>query len=309
MPPKKAGRWGGVGAHSLNIELRAALNPTGESEVARFGSSFAPGDKVIQIENVYDKEVYNGDIGQVEGANLIKGELMASFDGRTVTVPLRRTRHAGSGLRGDDSQKPGLGIPRCRHSGSDPAYAMVQRNVVDTGITRGKRLVVIVGQRKAVAIAVRCWPHCSSGRQVCCEPAQDRGGSICSRQRQTRTARRPLGRTGRRGAPVVLLNLKAGGPGLTLTEADTVIFYGSWWNPAVERQAMNRAHRIGQDNPVFVHRLVAAGSVCPADRLSASSRTKEQEYEAISGVGEPVHCRLLLTGSRLASLGSALTSR
>ncbi len=58
------------------------------------------------------------------------------------------------------------------------------------------------------------------------------------------------------GAPVFLLSLKAGGVGLT-----TVILYDPWWNPAVERQAMDRTHRIGQDKPVFVHRLVAAGTV------------------------------------------------
>lgn len=62
-------------------------------------------------------------------------------------------------------------------------------------------------------------------------------------------------------APVFLLSLKAGGIGLNLTEADTVILYDPWWNPAVERQAMDRTHRIGQDKPVFVHRLVAAGTV------------------------------------------------
>ena len=60
---------------------------------------------------------------------------------------------------------------------------------------------------------------------------------------------------------VFLLSLKAGGVGLTLTEADTVILYDPWWNPAVERQAMDRTHRIGQTKPVFVHRLVAAGTV------------------------------------------------
>ena len=56
---------GGVGARSLNIELQAALNPAGERKVERFGWTFAPGDKVMQIENDYDKEVYNGDIGYV----------------------------------------------------------------------------------------------------------------------------------------------------------------------------------------------------------------------------------------------------
>ena len=61
--------------------------------------------------------------------------------------------------------------------------------------------------------------------------------------------------------PLFLISLKAGGTGLNLTAADTVIVYDPWWNPAVERQAMDRAHRIGQDKPVFVHRLIAENTV------------------------------------------------
>ncbi len=61
--------------------------------------------------------------------------------------------------------------------------------------------------------------------------------------------------------PIFLVSLKAGGVGLNLTAADTVIIYDPWWNPALERQAMDRAHRIGQDKPVFVHRMIAEGSV------------------------------------------------
>src|SRR6266487_3488013 len=76
---------GGVGARSLNIELQAALNPAGERKVERFGWTFAPGDKVMQIENDYDKEVYNGDIGYVEDVEPNDGELIARFDGRSVT--------------------------------------------------------------------------------------------------------------------------------------------------------------------------------------------------------------------------------
>ena len=83
---------GGVGARSLNIELQAALNPAGERKVERFGWTFAPGDKVMQIENDYDKEVYNGDIGHIDNVDPEAGELMASFDGRSVTYGrLRRT--------------------------------------------------------------------------------------------------------------------------------------------------------------------------------------------------------------------------
>src|SRR5207344_421091 len=71
---------GGVGARSLNIELQAALNPAGERKVERFGWTFAPGDRVMQIENDYDKEVYNGDIGFVVDVEPEEGAFTASFD-------------------------------------------------------------------------------------------------------------------------------------------------------------------------------------------------------------------------------------
>jgi SNF2 family DNA or RNA helicase len=61
--------------------------------------------------------------------------------------------------------------------------------------------------------------------------------------------------------PVFLISLKAGGVGLNLTAADTVIHYDPWWNPAVENQATDRAHRLGQDNPVFVYKLIVSGSI------------------------------------------------
>jgi exodeoxyribonuclease V alpha subunit len=77
---------GGVGARSLNIELQAALNPASERKVQRFGWTFAPGDKVMQIENDYDKEIYNGDIGMIDDVNLEEGEAAVDFDGRTVIV-------------------------------------------------------------------------------------------------------------------------------------------------------------------------------------------------------------------------------
>src|SRR5205823_8310509 len=76
---------GGVGARSLNIELQAALNPACDQKIERFGWIFAPGDKVMQIQNDYDKEVYNGDIGYVDEVDLDDGELVARFDGRAVT--------------------------------------------------------------------------------------------------------------------------------------------------------------------------------------------------------------------------------
>jgi exodeoxyribonuclease V alpha subunit len=146
---------GGVGARSLNIELQAALNAVGENKVERFGSTFAPGDKVMQIENDYDKEVYNGDIGYVEGVDPTEGELTASFDGRTVTYLFGELdtlvlAYAATIHKNQESEYPAVVIPVLTQH-----YAMLQRNLLYTGITRGKRLVVLVGQRKAVAIAVK----------------------------------------------------------------------------------------------------------------------------------------------------------
>ena len=145
---------GGVGARSLNIELQAALNPAGERKVERFGWTFAPGDKVMQIENDYDKEVYNGDIGYVEDVDPEAGELTASFDGRSVTYGFGELdtlvpAYAATIHKSQGSEYPAVVIPIMTQH-----YAMLQRNLLYTGITRGKRLVVLVGQKKAVAIAV-----------------------------------------------------------------------------------------------------------------------------------------------------------
>ncbi len=71
----------------------------------------------------------------------------------------------------------------------------------------------------------------------------------------------PVQRFQRGDVPVFLISLKAGGVGLNLTAADTVIHYDPWWNPATENQATDRAHRLGQDKPVFVYKLIAAGSI------------------------------------------------
>ena len=146
---------GGVGARSLNIELQAALNPAGERKVERFGWTFAPGDKVMQIENDYDKEVYNGDIGYIDNIDPDAGELIASFDGRTVTYGYGELdtlvpAYAATIHKSQGSEHPAVVIPVMTQH-----YTMLQRNLLYTGVTRGKRLVVLVGQKKAVAIAVK----------------------------------------------------------------------------------------------------------------------------------------------------------
>ena len=147
---------GGVGARSLNIELQAVLNPAGERKVERFGWTFASGDKVMQIENDYDKEVYNGDIGYIHDVDPEAGELKASFDGRALTYGFGELdalvpAYAATIHKSQGSEYPAVIIPVLTQH-----YAMLQRNLLYTGVTRGKRLVVLVGQKKkAIAIAVR----------------------------------------------------------------------------------------------------------------------------------------------------------
>ncbi|MGE0580229.1 MAG: ATP-dependent RecD-like DNA helicase [Reyranella sp.] len=146
---------GGVGARSLNIELQAALNPAGEKKVERFGWTFAPGDKVMQIENDYDKDIFNGDIGYVDDVDLEAAELVASFDGRPVTFLFGELdslvpAYAATIHKSQGSEYPAVVIPLLTQH-----YAMLQRNLLYTGITRGKKLVVLVGQKKAIAIAVK----------------------------------------------------------------------------------------------------------------------------------------------------------
>jgi exodeoxyribonuclease V alpha subunit len=146
---------GGVGARSLNIELQAALNPAGEKRVERFGWTFAPRDKVMQIENDYDKEVYNGDIGTIADVDLDEGEVTVRFDDRSVSFVFGELdtlvpAYAATIHKSQGSEYPVVVIPIMTQH-----YAMLQRNLIYTGVTRGKKLVVLVGQKKAVAIAVK----------------------------------------------------------------------------------------------------------------------------------------------------------
>jgi exodeoxyribonuclease V alpha subunit len=146
---------GGAGARSLNIELQATLNPAGDRKVERFGWTFAPGDKVMQIENDYDKEVYNGDIGTIDDVNSTAGEIVAIFEGRSVTygfgeLDMLVPAYAATIHKSQGSEYPAVIIPVLTQH-----YPMLQRNLLYTAVTRGKRLVVLVGQKKAVAIAVR----------------------------------------------------------------------------------------------------------------------------------------------------------
>jgi exodeoxyribonuclease V alpha subunit len=141
--------------------LQAALNLGGERKVERFVWTFAPGDQVMQIENDYDEEVFNGDIGYIVDVDPEVSELVASFDGPSVTYGFGELdtlvpAYAATIHKSQGSEYLAVIIPVLTQH-----YPMLQRNLLYTGITRGKRLVILVGQKKAIAISV----HNASGRQ------------------------------------------------------------------------------------------------------------------------------------------------
>jgi exodeoxyribonuclease V alpha subunit len=114
-----------------------------------------PGNKVLQIENDYDNEVYNGDLGVVSRINVEESELTVDFDGREVIYGFAELdelvlTYATTIRKSQGSEYPAVVIPLTTQH-----YVMPQRNLVYTEVTRGKRLVVLVGQRKALAIAVK----------------------------------------------------------------------------------------------------------------------------------------------------------
>lgn len=148
---------GSLGIRELNVRLQNELNPARADEpmVEKFGWQFRPRDKVIQTENDYDKDVFNGDIGQVVKIDPVEREVTIRFDRREVvydygeldeiSLAYAITIHKSQG-----SEFSAVVIPLAMQQ-----YMLLQRNLVYTGITRGKNLVVLIGQRKALGIAVR----------------------------------------------------------------------------------------------------------------------------------------------------------
>jgi len=154
---------GGCGSRSLNIELQKLLNPDPVEQVERFGWRFAPGDKVMQIANDYEKEVFNGDVGTIDAIDADNSELGVLFPtsqagavgSRVVVYGWGELDHlvpayACTIHKSQGSEYPAVVIPLLTQH-----YAMLQRNLVYTGLTRGKQLVVLVGQKKALAMAVK----------------------------------------------------------------------------------------------------------------------------------------------------------
>ena len=144
---------GAVGTLHLNKVLQKALNPTSR-RVEIMGSHYAQGDKVMHLKNNYQKEVFNGDIGTIEELNIADETVCVNYDGRTVTYDFSELdeislAYAISVHKSQGSEYPAIVIPLMTQH-----YALLQRNLVYTAITRGSEVVVIVGTRKALAIAL-----------------------------------------------------------------------------------------------------------------------------------------------------------
>ena len=147
---------GGLGARALNVDLQKALNPPADEVfVERFGFTYRVGDKVMQTDNNYDKEVFNGDVGYVRRIDPDAQELIIEFDGRPVEYRFGELdevalAYAVSIHKSQGSEYPAVVIPMMMQH-----YMMLRRNLLYTGITRGRKLVVLVGQKRAVGMAVK----------------------------------------------------------------------------------------------------------------------------------------------------------
>lgn len=146
---------GGIGARSLNIELQKVLNPSAAEKVERFGITFAAGDKVMQVQNNYEKEVFNGDVGFIKTISPEDKELIISFDDRDISYEFDELdevvlAYACTIHKSQGSEYTAVVIPVMMQH-----FMMLQRNLIYTGVTRGKKLVILVGQKKALSIAVK----------------------------------------------------------------------------------------------------------------------------------------------------------
>ena len=148
---------GSLGIRELNLRLQAELNPVRPEEpvVEKFGWQFRVRDKVIQTENNSDKDVFNGDIGQIARIDPVEREVVVRFDQREVIYDFGELDEVALAYaitihKSQGSEFPAVVIPLAMQQ-----YLLLQRNLVYTGITRGKRLVVVVGQRRALGMAVR----------------------------------------------------------------------------------------------------------------------------------------------------------
>ena len=146
---------GSLGARALNGVLQEVLNPEATPRVTRFGWTYAPGDKVIQTVNNYEKDVFNGDIGRVARVDIEEGQVEIDFEGRIVPYDVGELdevalAYAATVHKSQGSEYPVVVLPLATQH-----YPMLARNLLYTAVTRGQQLVVVIGQPRALAIAVR----------------------------------------------------------------------------------------------------------------------------------------------------------
>jgi exodeoxyribonuclease V alpha subunit len=148
---------GNLGIKELNIRLQEALNPRSEfrAEHQLYGNLFRVGDKVIQTSNNYDKEVFNGDIGRIQSLDKVEKQLLIRFGKRDLVYEFSELdelelAYAITIHKSQGSEFPVVVIPLAMQQ-----YLLLQRNLLYTGVTRGKRMVVLIGQKKALGTAVR----------------------------------------------------------------------------------------------------------------------------------------------------------
>jgi exodeoxyribonuclease V alpha subunit len=148
---------GSLGIRELNVRLQNELNAPrpDEPSVEKFGWQFRPRDKVIQTENNYEKEVFNGDIGQIVKIDPVEREVTIRFDQREVVYDFGELDEVSLAYAITIHKSQGSEFPAVVTPLATQQYLLLQRNLVYTGITRGKKLVVLIGQKKALAIAVK----------------------------------------------------------------------------------------------------------------------------------------------------------
>ena len=149
---------GSLGVRALNQDLQRLLNPRqgqAESSLMRYGTTFVVGDKLLQTVNNYQKEVFNGDIGFLSHIDKEEGMVTVAFDTRSVDYEFEELdelalAYAISIHKSQGSEYTAVVIPL-----SLQHYALLERNLLYTAVTRGKALVVLVGEKRALAIAVK----------------------------------------------------------------------------------------------------------------------------------------------------------
>lgn len=146
---------GTLGARNLNVTLQKELNPDPIRKVERFGYIFSIGDKIMVIQNDYDKEVFNGDIGYIQEIDFQEQECLINIDKKEVIfdfneLDILQPAYTVTIHKSQGSEYPVVIIPVVTQH-----YMMLKKNLIYTGITRGKKLVILIGQKKALAIAIK----------------------------------------------------------------------------------------------------------------------------------------------------------